>query len=373
MRKAGFYALGILLTGTLGTVAPAATPDVPDLIQQFRNALARNDLSEAANTATKLDDVIQERYRTFLTRDSGERVAEALNWLPPNVESMVVQQEPITLEGDDSLTAFIGKPELLYTMGRLMAVNNGELYKRLSGQVIRLVVVGILNMHGGGTGIPGPMPDADAAYIYFLAQPIEATIFGPPVATVEDHEVWRSITTRNAGLPQLPGIRQSTTQEGETWFALIRSDVLVLATKREFLNTVLGRLARPGPGRALPDALPEWAIVDRNASFWGIRHYSNPASSGDETNPFSKTDQHPPNDQQAVGLTVEFYAERDSVEIRYLSEGGAFPLGAFRHVADQFKVDGSRKGISRLKSNIRERGAFPLHVALHLLGFGFNP
>jgi hypothetical protein len=57
---------------------------------------------------------------------------------------------------------------------------------------------------------------------------------------------------------------------------------------------------------------------------------------------------------------------------RFLWLPGMGPLRAFRHVVNQFELDISQKGVSRMKSNIRERGAFPPNVALHLLGFGFS-
>jgi hypothetical protein len=373
MREARFYSLGLLLLATLVPAAPAPSSDISDLIQQLRGALARNDLGGAAIAAAKLDGVIQLQYRTFLIKDADERLAEALKWLPPGVESMLVQQEPIAVDGDNSSIALIEKPELLYTMGKLMTVDNGDLYKRLNGQMVRLAVVGMLNMHGGSGGIPGPMPDADVAYIYFLGQPVEETLFGAPVATIEAHPLWKGIPPRGAGNPQLPTVRQDTPQESEIWFTLVRSDVLVLATRREFLSKVLARVVNQGTGRALPDTLPEWANVDRKASIWGIRHYSNPGSSGDETNPLNGTEQQPPDDRHAVGVTMAFYADRDIVEIRYLSEEEAFPLRAFRQTLDEFELDGSKKGISQMKANTRVRGAFPLHVAMHLLGFGIDP
>jgi len=369
MRQTRFCASKVLLFTSLLWVSPAASADIPDLIQQYRTALARNDLIEAADAATRLDKAIRGQYRAFLIRDAGERVAEALRWLPPNVESLLVQQAPVPIEGDNFLAAFAGRPVLPYTLGRLMAVNHGETYKRLSGQMVRLIVAGVSNLHGGSGGIPGAMPDADAAYIYFLAQPVETELFGPPAMMVVDHPVWRGLSTRGPALPRVPGVEQNTRQEDETWLSLPRSDVIIVATKRELLTNILARIEH-SVDRALPDNLPEWANVDRKAPFWGIRHYANPGSPGDETNPLNSADQQGPSDKLAVGVTAGFYPDRETVEICYLSGGEAFPLRAFRHVLNQFDLDRSRKGISRMTSNTRERGAFPLNVALHLLGFG---
>jgi hypothetical protein len=336
-----FRIIAALVMAEVSFAGQSTTPDLHSVIQQFRDAVAANDLEAAAHFAANLDHAVQEKYRAALTKDAETRLAEALTWFSPDTESILVQQVPVFVHSADSLPTLAAGPLFPYTTSILFAVDHGELYKKLDGQVIRLVVGGVSKIGRWQGGIPGPMPDSEAAFLFYLSQPLDPALLGPAKV--------------------------------ELWYGLARPDVLVVATKRKVLSGVLERSTHAEGPRALPDSLPEWAAVDRTASVWGLRHYANPGSSEDSSNPLSNFEASPPSDPQAVGVTIQFYSETKSVEIRYLGESEGFPLPSFRDISNQFTVDHPRKGMSRLTANLRERGAFPLHASMHLLGFGSIP
>jgi len=80
-------------------------------------------------------------------------------------------------------------------------------------------------------------------------------------------------------------------------------DVAIVATNRDYLEEVLTR--RKGGDaqkRALPDSLPEWRVIDRNAAYFGIRHYDRNQAKSDPSSPFGgkKAANFP--DESAVGF-----------------------------------------------------------------------
>lgn len=98
--------------------------------------------------------------------------------------------------------------------------------------------------------------------------------------------------------------------EQDVWTTLVtfpQPGVVLVATDELFLKQVLSRMDNQGSGtaRALPDTLPEWRYVQRDAKFWGLRHYDHQQSDNDPTSPFGG--QKPANvaDNTAIGLTYE--------------------------------------------------------------------
>src|SRR5437016_5967025 len=169
MRPVSFCISAALLMATSAPGPAQTSTDPRELIRQFQSSLQSSDLGAAARVAANLDDAVQARYRAFLTRDAGNSVATVLALLPPNTESLFVLQEPLVLNSGNQFEA---KSHVVYATERLIALNNGEVCKRLSGRMIRLVVAGVLNMRSRGDSVPGPMPDSDAAYFYFFAEPV---------------------------------------------------------------------------------------------------------------------------------------------------------------------------------------------------------
>jgi len=191
-----------------------------------------------------------------------------------------------------------------------------------------------------------------------------------PVSSVEKQSLWRRTAKIDVNEPLKAGVRDRSQREDETWLALPRPDLLVATSSRDFQIEILGRIARGPSTRALPSSLPEWAQVDRKASFWGLRHYSDPEARHDNSNPRAKDSEAAQSDAKALGATVQFDMDNNIVEVRYLSGSGHLPRFIESMVEHEFQVDQPQADIWRLKSNLRNRGDFPFHFAAYLLGFG---
>lgn len=111
--------------------------------------------------------------------------------------------------------------------------------------------------------------------------------------------------------------------ERDTWTFLVavpRPDIILLATDRSYLATVLERMAGRAQHRALPEELPEWRHVDRGASFWAIRHYATEDVELDPSSPVGGGDLIGLVDTGAVGFTFEYDPDGSNrAVIRYLS------------------------------------------------------
>ena len=82
---------------------------------------------------------------------------------------------------------------------------------------------------------------------------------------------------------------------------------------------MLARMKGAKGERALPDSLSEWKYVNKQAQFWGLRHFDKGKASEDPTSPFGgrKSDNLP--DDEAVGLTYQcnLSKERNAILIYF--------------------------------------------------------
>jgi len=90
--------------------------------------------------------------------------------------------------------------------------------------------------------------------------------------------------------------------EDDVWTTLVafpRRNILLVATDLEYLRTVLARMHGATGARALPETLPEWKYVNKNAPVWGVRHYERRQAELDPSSPF---EQEAESDNSAVGV-----------------------------------------------------------------------
>lgn len=127
------------------------------------------------------------------------------------------------------------------------------------------------------TGIPGGTPFDGCAILWF-ERPIPKELIA--IRTDEKtrteriaDQVIASIATREEW-----GDGKSLT----LYFANPKSHVLLVATDREFLRTMLSRIKQPTATRALPADRAEWQNLDVTASMWGIRREIN-SKRGDDS------------------------------------------------------------------------------------------
>jgi hypothetical protein len=214
--------------------------------------------------------------------------------------------------------------------------------------------------------VPALAPRQDVAYFFFFSDSID---FGPQDEYIQDQPVWRGVARiLDREAPFRPGV-EAPPVEDENWLAVAHRDLLILTSTKELLVEILQRVAHGSQTRALPPTLTEWSQVDRRASFWGLRHYTDqskpkPADRG------YKTAALPQPDGSAVGVVVNFDSARQRSEIRYMSSAPLTRAGDLDVARPDFQVDQPQDGIWRLISDVKARGDYPVHFAFSMLGFG---
>jgi hypothetical protein len=347
------------------TAAPA---DPAYLLRDLRTAIQDDSFVTAAELAGKLDEAVQQRYSAWLIRDADQRIDDALAWLPADTESVWVDQQSFTIRPEQGIDLLWARPNEVYSVDRLAALNDGQFYRALGNRKVRLVVAGARNIRGTAlAGVPAPVPAQDVAYVFFFAKPVD---FAAPDESIQGCPVWHAVARVDAGEAPRPGEKRAQ-RDDENWLALPRPDAMILTNRHALLAEVLERAVLGSKTRAMPADLPEWTYVDRKASFWGLRHYTDgsKAKPGEPSFVAADLPHHP--DGNAVGTAVRFDAVRQQLEVVFLSpapllrrKGGADPIG------HEFQVDQPDAGVWRLTSDVRARGPFPVHFALVMLGFG---
>jgi hypothetical protein len=341
-------------------------PDPLPLVRELRGMIDHDELVAAADLAAKLDAVVQAKQSAWLIRDAHERVDQVLTWLPIDTESIWVNQEPFTIQANESLELMGLRPISVQSLDRLFALNDGEFYRALSGRTIRLVIAGGRNMQGplSARSVPGPIAAQDVAYFYFFSDAVELPT---PDELVQGRPVWRGVAKIDAGEP--PRARaQRHKRVDENWMSCARPDLLVLTNKKELLAEILLRISHGSKTRALPATLPEWNQVDQQAQLWGLRHYSDQSKPKPDERGF-KNAYLPSPDGLAVGATVQIDAAQ-RLEVRYLSHANPAQHGPGDIWRDQCQIDQPQPGVWRLVSDARARGPWPVWFAMMMLGFG---
>lgn len=341
------------------------------LTDELRSAITQQKLTLAANLAAKLDDAVKAQQHAWLIRDADQRVEEVLTWLPVDTESLWVNQNPFVVKADESLSLLNGRATELYSVDRLSALSNGRFYRLLSGRTIRLVVAGTRNIiHSQELSVPAVLPKRDVAYFYFLSEPID---LGSQDEYIQKRPVWRApANIDDIRVPFRPGVERPQLED-ENWLALARPDLLVVTNSKELLGETLERIEHGSQTRAYPPSLTEWKHVDRRASFWGLRHYTDQAKPKPNERGYVNAALPEPDGAAAgvaAGVAVNFDAAGQRLEIRYLSQAPLTAADPAEMVHGQFLIDQAEPGVWRLVSDIKAKGDFPVHFALAMLGFG---
>jgi hypothetical protein len=105
-----------------------------------------------------------------------------------------------------------------------------------------------------------------------------------------------------------------------TFVAFPQKDVVLVATDERFLEQVLVRMRGVKGRAALPESIPEWRFVNRQAQFWGLRHFDKLQAKDDPTSPFGDRKLANVPDEQAIGLTYQCTPSKErEVTLTYLS------------------------------------------------------
>jgi hypothetical protein len=342
---------------------PPPTPTDPQpILRELRGALQRGDLVTAADVGSKVDSAVHQQLNSWLIRDARERVEEVLSWFPVDFESIWVNQTPLpfTTEPVERLSQ---RPTIAGSLDRLAALDQGKYYRALAGRTSRLTVAAGRNI-GEQPGGAWRITAQDVIYLYFLDAPAELP---QPDESMLGMPVWRGVAKVDSGEPFRRGVERAM-RDDENWIALARPDLIVLTNRRDLLNDTLSRIVNGSSTRAFPPSLPEWKQVDRQASFWGLRHYRDSSRPPANQRGFPSA-YLPWPDGYATGCSVQFYDAVQRVEIRYMS-AAQIPAGPANSIRRQFKIDQPQPEVWRLVSDVQQRGPWPLQLALAMLGFG---
>lgn len=237
-------------------------------------------------------------------------VEKALQWFPADTETIAVAKgftlKPLDL--DESFEEDL--PPLLDTFRRFVAlgaysIRDGQALPFFEDLKIRSMIEGARNFRApkgfglmlfeGGTlfFLESGQKEGKESALEELAGKASS------VVTIEGEQV----------------LKFEETSEEDKWtffLAWPQDELLIVATHEGFLSQILANLETSTERMALKPDLPEWAYVDQNAAYWGLRHYNLDGSDQDPSSPFNKGNDGKPMDAGAVGFVVNVSQSSDT-------------------------------------------------------------
>jgi hypothetical protein len=354
----------IALFVSAATVLAAQTPAKADLLKladKLDATFQAGDWAEAAQLSKALKLAVEDARNHSMSAVGNELANSILDWLPADTETLIVAQQPFTLEPGDrrkiptALQAARG-----YALALLFSAEHGGLLTALPGRTLRLAALGrrsgkgMEENHNPNGIVPFGMVPYQGCGVYAFAEPIGDSIFGrPPDDSILGHRVWRSKGSQN------------DSKDRETYLvAFIKPDLLMSCNDREFFEQMATRMSAPAQPRALSANLPEWKLVDRGAPFWGICHYTS------QTALLANLGE-PGEDIGAIGIVVEFGLASDASRARIIAK-----LNPWQEVAKSADVHGAAtvheksSGVWELTVEGKpESGPFAVFLMMASLGF----
>lgn len=202
-------------------------------------------------------------------------VSQALNWMPPQSETLCVARGPVTLpqKGEKGFGSWRDWP----ISTPYFSISNLQLSiiaPNLPGRVIESSLearanfrppagLGLMLYDGCGLVRLRPLQGENGAALRTrLARGAKKTIVigGHQTSVFEEkreHDLWR------------------------VYVVVPRDNLVIMATQRAFLETVLARMAQKTTrNRAFPSSWNGWKLVDTSAPFWAVRRLDLPQSIG---------------------------------------------------------------------------------------------
>jgi hypothetical protein len=270
------------------------------------------------------------------------KLTDGLSWLPPDTESLIVSNGPLTLpaqeprkkkDEDEERSRPLTFQDLRFnfadlSMG-LLGFKGGLLMNKLKGITIALAIEGSRNFRSPAS--LGEMPFEGCQVIVFAEN-----------VTSQADAFWKESASTALETETIEGLQVAVFQEKmeeDLWkfyAAFPRPNVVAIATNRDYLQEVLARIRGAKGPRALPEILPEWKYVDTKAFTWGLRHYDKSQAKLDPSSPFGG--EKPANfpDDKAIGVSFQFGpGQVREATVTYLSGGkqavsevqeGLFPM-----------------------------------------------
>ncbi|HYK88879.1 MAG TPA: hypothetical protein VE398_08920 [Acidobacteriota bacterium] len=228
-------------------------------------------------------------------------ITKVLTWLPSDTETLIVANGPFWMSNfrvDESrvLSRTISTEELQKYFRRLIlseVLRFATLSNTLDRERVVIAVEGSRRFRRP-TGL-GLMPYEGCEIVVFARD-----------QTGRFESFMQEAVTRGLKVDEIEGNRVAVAREmreEDIWTTFVAHPserVIVAATNRDYLQEALARIRGDRGQRALPDSLPEWKHIDRDAEFWGLRHYKEGASEEDLTSPLRCSREWC--DKQAIGL-----------------------------------------------------------------------
>jgi len=244
---------------------------------------------------------------------------QALSWLPEDTETIMGANGVFPLTDPNAAEDPLTRPFLneltLRTRTLPMALllfHNGGLSSFVNGKPVVLALEGSRNFRAP-TGRGTMRYEGCEIILFGSGTPLDWPEFRKQAAgTATQFETWEG--TEVAVFEEEWGKDKWT-----TLVAFPRSNVLLVATNRDYLRVVLSRMRKSSDSRALPDTLLEWRFVDTRVPVWGLRHYRSAKAELDPTSPFRSEAPANVPDSDAIGATFWFNPEEQTAVAAYVS------------------------------------------------------
>ena len=276
-------------------------------MNRFRKLLLVAILLSLAPSSARAQDAVKPKMP--------EHLAEILNWLPDNAETLVVARGPFELpcepaaESND-IPPFLDSARLL-TVGLVTGLQDGLLAKPLQGRKV-VIAVEASRRFTSPKGL-GMMPFEGCQIVKFDAAARDA-VHEAVVRCIE-----KAPKTVQLGDTKVGVFTQKWEDDEWTVFVAEPSPgVLICATNQKFLEQMFERMGRKKhEDRAFPNSLPEWEYADLKAPMWGMRHYRKEFSATDPSSPLRPKAAANVPDPHAIGFV--FRLDARTARAYYLS------------------------------------------------------
>jgi hypothetical protein len=241
-------------------------------------------------------------------------IDHVLWWLPEDTQTLIVAQGRFAVPEESGLSNVDVRQSLLgFSLGLLSELPGGAWPKEITGRNVSLWLEGSREFRSPkGLGL---MPYEGCGIVVFETDLGKA-----------GEALMASLTSRAQATLEVAGQRViflQTKMEQDLWriyVTRLEANALLVATDKEYLETVLQRRAIRGTRRALPPHLPEWRHLDPKAQCWAMRHFDRNDTSLDTSSPLKKFNTLGLDDDQAIGVTFQMSGDNQKAfALHYLS------------------------------------------------------
>lgn len=240
-----------------------------------------------------------------------------LSWLPEDTETLLVTRQSLVVGKTVGDPFAFDKSALWLPTGPLFTLQEGLVGKELTEQRISCAV------EGSRRFVP---PKRFSSFRY------EGAHFVQFEAAAEKavNKAFDACLAKAEKKIELAGhriaaftVKKIDDDPYTAFIAQPRPALIICATDRGFLETILKRASGKTGKRALPDDLPQWKQVDVKAGVWGIRHFSMQFAKDDLSSLFhprqGKAFEFVPADPAAIGFVFWIDFDSEVATVRYLS------------------------------------------------------